>query len=136
MKTKVNALLVSLILLDASLTIVALFFPAFWIELINGVTLGDPLGLVGRLGGGWAAFFLLQLVALTRWRREPHWLAVVAGVRGTELFADWAFLYFAQSLTWFGKAALFLSPLVNALAAWYFLKAYRSYAASAVKASS
>ena len=125
MKTKINLILLLLFLLDAALYTVCLFFPEFWIQTMNGAAYIDTLGLVRRLGAGWAAFFLFQFIALFKWQEEPYWLVLVTGIRWTELFADWVYLYFAESITPFGKICFLLSPPVNLFAGWYLLSCYK-----------
>jgi len=125
MKLKINLLLFALLALDFCLSGLTLFDPGKWVQLMHGSTVADPLGLVPRMGAGWAAFFLIQLIAFLRWERRPDWLAVVAGVRFTELFCDWVYLYFADSISSFGRIGLALSPPVNLLAGWYLLRAFR-----------
>ena len=124
MKTKINAILLFLILLDLALSSVCLVRPGLWVQLIHGVPFEDTFGMVRRLGAVWAAFFLFQLIALFRWPRQNFWLVLVTGVRWTEVFSDWVYLGFAQYLTWFGKAGLFIAPPVNLLAGGYLLWAY------------
>ncbi|HTL11630.1 MAG TPA: hypothetical protein VL588_04040 [Bdellovibrionota bacterium] len=121
---KTDALLTALLLLDIGLTINAFLFPAHWFQLMHGVTGAvDPEGFLQRIGGSWAAFALFQAIALFRWRERPHWLAVVAGLRLSELFADWVLMAYARDLTILGKIGLGLSPPVNVFCAWYLLRA-------------
>jgi hypothetical protein len=61
----------------------------------------------------WAAFLLLQVIALVRWRRAPYWLALVAGVRLTELFSDLTTLAVAEKVTWFAWATLPVATISN-----------------------
>jgi len=91
---------------------------------MHGVPFQDSLGMVRRQGGVWAAFFLFQVIALFRWPKQTFWLVVVTGIRWTEIFSDWIYLGFADHLTGFGKAGLFVSPPVNLLAGWYLLRTY------------
>ncbi len=83
-----------------------------------------PQGLLRRTGAVWAAFTLLQFVALIRWQRYPHWLVLVAGVRLTEIFSDWTYLFFCSNITWFGRLALFVSPLGNLAFGWILLRTW------------
>ncbi len=125
MKTKINSLLIFLILLDLVLSTVCLIFPNFWVQTMHGIPAADPLGLIRRLGAVWAAFFLFQFIALFKWEQEPFWLVLVAGIRWTEIFSDWVYLYFADSITWFGTGGLLVSPPINALIGWYLISCYR-----------
>lgn len=120
-----NLLLVFLVLLDLVLSAVCLFFPEVWFRLFHGAPYIDPQGLLRRVGAVWAAFTLFQLIALLRWRRQPYWLPLVAGIRLTEVFSDWVYLWAAESITWFGFAGLLAAPPANVLFAWLLIRAYR-----------
>jgi hypothetical protein len=123
-KTKINAILLFLIFLDLALFGVCLVKPGLWVQLIHGVPFEDSFGMVRRLGAVWAAFFLFQVIALFRWKTEPYWLVLVAGIRWTEIFSDWVYAGFAEHLTWLGKVGLFAAPPVNLLAGGYLLWTY------------
>ena len=83
----------------------------------------------------WAAFALFQGIALFRWRSAPHWLALVAGVRFSDVFTDWAYLWFAANLTSFGRVGLFVDGPLNALFGWWLLRAYARTSVSASEAA-
>jgi len=125
MKSKVNLLLISLLLLDLALSSICLVSPSLWAKLIHGADFPDTLGLIRRLGGGWAAFFLIQGIALWKWPKDPAWLLIVVGIRWSELFADWFYFSYSPQLTWIGKIGLLASPPVNLLAGLFLLRAYR-----------
>jgi hypothetical protein len=117
----INLLLLFLIALDAGLSMVALAFPYLWFQLIHGEPYSDPQGLLRRTGAVWAAFTLLQGIAYVKWRVQPYWLVVVAGVRLTELFSDWTYAYFAQQVTWAGRIGLLLAPPANLACGWFLI---------------
>ncbi len=117
-----NSLLVALICLDVFYVIIVFFFPDSWYQFIHGIPYNDPQGLLRRTGAGWAAFALFHFITLLRWKEAPNWLAVSAGIRLTEIFTDWAYLYFSQDITWFGGISLFLAVPINALLGWYFFQ--------------
>ena len=119
-----TGLLVLLTALDLGYAITVFTSPGFWLEQTHGVDYGDPAGLLRRTGALWAAFALLQGVALFRWRAHPHWLMLVAGVRLTELFADWVYLGFADDVTTGAAIALTASPILNFVCAVVFYRAY------------
>jgi hypothetical protein len=125
-------LLLFLAILDIVLFTTCLFFPAAWFRVFHKAPYIDPQGLLRRTGALWAAFALLQLVALVRWRSQPYWLPLVAGVRLTEAFSDWVYLYAASSITWFGRASLLISPPADVLFAWFLLASYRRLTQSQV----
>lgn len=122
---RINTLLGALLVLDIVLSVVALFIPEFWSRVMHGVPYDDPQGLLRRTGATWVAFTLFQGIALARWRKEPFWLVVVAGLRWSEIITDWIYLYFCQDITLFGRLGLFVSPPVNILAGWYLIKSYQ-----------
>ena len=106
-------LLVFLVILDIVLSILAICYPETWFRQFHNAPYIDPQGLLIRTGALWAAFTLLQLVAVFRWEKEPWWLVLIAGVRLTELFSDWTYIYVAESLTTRGKLGLFIAPPGN-----------------------
>jgi hypothetical protein len=106
-------LLVFLVILDIVLSTIAICYPEAWFRIFHDAPYVDPQGLLRRTGALWAAFTLLQLIAVFRWEKEPWWLVLIAGVRLTELFSDWTYIYVAESLTTRGKLGLFIAPPGN-----------------------
>lgn len=123
----VKRLLLALIVLDVVFPLVIFPAPSLWIRLIHGTGAGDPLGLLHRLGAVWAAFAVWQIVAYLKWEREPGWLMVVAGIRWTEIWADWVYLAFADDATLLGTVALLGASPVNVLCGWLFYRSYLRY---------
>lgn len=123
-KKAVDGLLVLLILLDVVYDIVIFFSPETWFRVMHGAPYIDPEGLLRRTAAVWAAFVLWQTIALFKWKQHPHWLMLVAGIRWTEIFADWTYLYFAQHITMIGRVGLLAAGPVNLFCGWFF---YRSY---------
>jgi len=121
---RIDLLLLALVLLDIYLSAFTLFFPEAWFGAFHNAPYVDPQGLLRRTGAVWAAFTLFQFVALLRWRCQPYWLPLVAGIRLTEVFSDWVYVYFADSVTSYGLRNLLPAPLANALIAWYLIKSY------------
>lgn len=124
LRVTINLLLVFLVLLDIVLSTLCFFFPEAWFCLFHNAPYIDPQGLLRRTGAVWAAFALFQLIALLRWREQPYWLSLAAGIRLTEVFSDWVYLYTAESITLFGKIGLSIAPLANVLFAWILIKGY------------
>ena len=128
----VSGLLLGLALWDALLAVVALGLPDLWFQLFHGIPYVDPqgtpadlVGLLRRSGAVWAAFTLFQFIAFLRWRERPYWLAVVAGIRLTEVFSDWTYLFFADHhITWLGGLALLIAPPSNWLMGWFLVRSY------------
>lgn len=123
-KKLIRLLLVFLVVLDLVLSTTALLFPETWFRVFHGVQYVDPQGLLRRTGALWVAFTLLQSIALFKWEKQPYWLVLVAGVRLTELFSDWTYLYFAQNLTTYGRIGLMIAPPGNLIFGLYFIKSY------------
>jgi len=131
LKILTNLLLAGLVLLDIVLSVTCLFFPKAWFRWFHGVPYVDPQALLRRTGAVWAAFTVLQLIALLRWQTSPHWLVLVAGVRLTEIFSDWTYLFLCSNVTWFGRVALFISPPANLAFGWILLRIWTCVVRSA-----
>jgi hypothetical protein len=116
----VNLLLLALIALDIVFPTVIFFSPGTWTRLFHDMPPDDPMGLLHRLGAGWAAFAFWMTVALLRWERDPGWLMLVAGIRLTESWADWVYLGYAHHATLFGTVSLLGASPVNVLCGWLF----------------
>ncbi len=119
---QIDGYLLFLVVLDVTLSTVAFFFPQLWFDLFHGVPYVDPQGYLRRCAANWTAFALFQAIALARWRRSPHWLAVVAGIRLSDIFTDWTYLWFCQDITFFGRASLFVVSPANLWLGWQFLR--------------
>jgi hypothetical protein len=65
-------------------------------RVMRNVSYIDPQGLIRRTEAIWTAFTLLQVIAYIKWEEQFYWLVLIAGVRLTELFSDWTYLYLAQ----------------------------------------
>jgi hypothetical protein len=124
MKKLITPILVILILLDVVYVAIIFPHPEFWFKTLHGAPYVDPQGLLFRTGAVWASFALFQFIALIKWRKAPYWLMLVAGIRLTEVFADWVHLYYAQNMTSLGRMSLLAAPIVNGLTGWFFFRAY------------
>jgi hypothetical protein len=122
---RIQGLLVFLVLLDTTLVIWALGFPQLWFTAFHGIAIDDPQGFLRRCGANWAAFLLCQIIALVRWRRDPVWLAVVAGVRLSDIFTDVTLVLVAHDTTTFARLTLAPMSLGNLLFGLFLLRAYR-----------
>lgn len=125
-RTQVNALLLFLVALDVVLSAVALFWPDRWFAVMHGLPYLDPAGLLRRTGAVWAAFVMLQAIALLRWQNQPYWLPLIAGVRFTELFSDWVTIVVAKQMTLAGTILLAIAPPANLLFGLLLLSTYRA----------
>lgn len=113
-----------LIILDVILATVGFFLPEIWFYIFHGAPYIDPQGLLPRCAADWTAFALIQTLAFFRWKKHPVWLAMVAGVRLSDIFTDLAYLYFCNDITWFGKIALAGAGPGNLIVAVYLFYAY------------
>jgi hypothetical protein len=120
----INVLLILLIALDIVLSVLAILFPDTWFKIFHDQPYIDPQGLLRRTGAVWVAFTLLQAIAYIKWQQQPYWLVLVAGVRLTELFSDWAYLYFSRNTTWSGCVSLFVSPPANLVIGWFLIQSF------------
>lgn len=125
LRTSIYVLLVFLVILDIVLSTTCLLYPEKWFKMFHDAPYIDPQGLLKRTGAVWAAFTVLQLIAVFKWEKQPWWLVLIAGVRLTEIFSDWLYIYVSQSITTFGWIGLFVSPPSNLLFGWFLVHAYR-----------
>ena len=132
LRTFMYIFLAFLVILDVVLSATCLLYPEKWFQIFHNAPYIDPQGLLKRTGAVWVAFSLLQLIAFFRWEKSPWWLVLIAGVRLTELFSDWTYMYVAQSMTTWGKIGLFIAPPGNLVFGlfliWAYLKIIRSKA--------
>jgi hypothetical protein len=124
-RTLVKLLLLVLIVKDIILFTLCFWFPETWFKVFHGAPYVDPQGLLQRTGAVWLAFTLMQIVAFLRWEKQPFWLVVIAGVRWTEIFSDWVYIYVASSMTWFGRLGLFIAPPGNFVIGCFLIWVYQ-----------
>lgn len=129
---RVQRLLAFLILVDLTLCLVGFLQPALWFQVVHGVPVNDAQGYLRRAAAAWLSFLLIQIVAYRRFRREPLWLAVVAGVRLSDTLADWTHLLFAADVSALGYLCLLPASPVNLLAGVFLLRAADRFAPSVV----
>ena len=120
----IDILLIALIVFDLAVAVGAFLFPQLWYRILHDAAYVDPQGLLRRTGAIWAAFTVLQVLALPRWRTAPYWLVLVCGIRLSEMFADWTYLAFADHVTPFGTAALIVTLPANLLICWFLFATY------------
>jgi hypothetical protein len=124
---RVQGVLAGLVAFDVTLTTWAGAFPELWFRVFHGVPYdgADPEGFLRRCAANWAAFALMQAIALARWKRDAVWLAVVAGVRLSDVFTDATYVTVARDTTWFARAVLAPSSVMNVVLGVFLLRAYR-----------
>ena len=111
---------------DTVLFVMAWIAPDIWFRLFHAsVAAGLEIALLRRSVGQWAAFALAQAITLWRWRKEPAWLAVSAGVRFSDLFTDVSYIVAVPSLTTLGWVLLTPPPFLNLLGVVIMLAGYR-----------
>ncbi len=110
---------------DSVLFLMSWLAPDIWFRLFHTVTpTGLEIAFLRRSGGQWAAFALAQAITLWRWRKNPIWLPVTAGVRFSDLFTDISYILAAPSLTTFGWICLIPPPLLNLAGVVIMLRGY------------
>ena len=111
---------------DTVIFALAWLSPDIWFGLFHrGVPSGLENALLRRNAGQWAAFALAQAITLWRWRKDPAWLAVAAGVRFSDLFTDVSYIIAVPSLTMLGWILLVPPPFLNLVGVVIFLRGYR-----------
>jgi hypothetical protein len=111
---------------DTSIFLMAWFAPEVWFRSFHGIAPASlDVALLRRSAGQWAAFALAQAITLWRWKKDPVWLAVAAGVRFSDLFTDISYVLSVPSLTTFGRFCLFPPPLLNLVGVVIMLRGYR-----------
>ena len=119
----VRTVLGALLATDLVLTTIGYGFPGLWFAFVHGTPYDDPEGLLRRCAGNWFMFAILQAIALWRWKREPGWLAVISGVRFSDVLTDWSYLWFSTHMTWLGALGLFAAGPLNLLCGLYLWRA-------------
>ena len=111
---------------DTILCLMAWFAPGLWFKFFHASTpAGLDVAFLRRSAGQWAAFSLAQAITLWRWRRDPIWLVVTAGVRFSDLFTDVSYILAVPTLTWLGWALLVPPPALNLVGVVIMLLGYR-----------
>lgn len=110
---------------DTLLFLMSWFAPELWFRLFHGApATGLAIAFLRRSAGQWAAFALAQGITLWRWKKDPAWLAVAAGVRFSDLFTDISYILAVPSLTRLGWIFLLPPPLLNLLGVVIMLRGY------------
>src|ERR1700743_2124265 len=78
---------------DTLLFVVAWVAPDLWFRVFHhAFPIGFEVAFFRRSAGQWAAFALDQAITLWRWKKQPVWLAVEAGIRFSDLFTDVSYI--------------------------------------------
>lgn len=111
---------------DTLLFLMAWLAPDAWFSAFHRVApAGLEIALLRRSAGQWAAFAVAQAITLWRWRKNPVWLAVEAGVRFSDLFTDISYVLSVPSLTPLGWALLLPPPVLNVIGVVIMLRGYQ-----------
>ena len=125
LKTVICVYLWAALVEDTVLFLMAWLAPDVWFQAFHGVTAkGLETAFLRRSGGQWAAFSLAQAITLWRWRKNPVWLAVEAGVRFSDLFTDISYVVTVPSLTILGWVFLLPPPVLNFIGVVIMLRGY------------
>ena len=111
---------------DTVIFVLAWVAPDLWFRLFHdSVPAGLEVALLRRSAGQWAAFALAQAIALWCWRKRPEWLAVVAGIRFSDLFTDISYILAVPTLTRIGWILLLPPALLNLVGVVILLWGYK-----------
>ena len=100
--------------------------PDLWFRLFHeSMPAGLEVALLRRSAGQWAAFAVAQAITLWRWKTDPAWLALAAGVRFSDLFTDVSYMLAVPSLTTLGWLLLTPPAFLNLVGVAIFLKGHR-----------
>lgn len=111
---------------DTVIFVLAWVAPDLWFRLFHdSVPAGLEVALLRRSAGQWAAFALAQAIALWCWRKRPEWLAVVAGIRFSDLFTDISYILAVPTLTRLGWILLLPPALLNLVGVVIMLWGYK-----------
>jgi len=113
-----------LCLFDIALGISAVFFPHFYMKLIQPTASDDPAYLLQRTGTLWLCFAVCEGIAFFRYRRFPEWVLIVAALRLIDVPADLVYWLRDEALDTFGDFSLLFAPAYNSVAGvtlsvWY-----------------
>jgi hypothetical protein len=117
---------------DATIFVLAWLAPDVWFRLFHhALPAGLETALLRRAAGQWAAFAVVQAIALLRWRVQPAWFLVVAGLRASDLLTDLSYIAAVPSLTTLGWALLTPPAFLNAAFIVVMVLAWRQVGARA-----
>ncbi|HEY3457436.1 MAG TPA: hypothetical protein VGK64_22840 [Bryobacteraceae bacterium] len=121
---------------DTLLFLMAWLTPDLWFRVFHDTSpAGLEIAFLRRSAGQWAAFSVVQAITLWRWRKNPVWLAVEAGVRFSDLFTDISYVVAAPSLTALGWVLLLPPAALNLIGVVIMLRGYEQAQTRAGSAS-
>ena len=111
---------------DTFLFVMAWVAPEHWFRVFHAtVPAGLETAFLRRSAGQWAAFALAQAITLWRWKKDPIWLVITAGVRFSDLFTDISYVVAVPSLTTLGWVFLLPPPVLNLIGVVIMLRGYQ-----------
>ncbi len=111
---------------DTCLFVMAWVAPEHWFRVFHAtVPAGLEAAFLRRSAGQWAAFALAQAITLWRWKKDPIWLVITAGVRFSDLFTDISYVLAVPSLTTLGWVFLLPPPALNLIGVVIMLRGYQ-----------
>ncbi len=111
---------------DSALVLMAWMAPELWFQLFHDqAPTGLDVPFLRRSAGQWLAFALAQAIALWRYKKNPLWLPIVAGVRFSDLFTDVSYIVSVPTLTTLGWWVLVPPPFLNLAGVLILLAGYR-----------
>jgi hypothetical protein len=126
LKTLILVFLWGALVEDTLLCVMAWLAPDLWFRAFHGaLPAGLEIAFLRRSAGQWAAFALAQALTLWRWKRDPLWLVITAGVRFSDLLTDLSYVLSVPSLTKLGWALLLPPPVLNLVGVVILLRGYR-----------
>jgi hypothetical protein len=125
-ETLVAVSLGALMVFDVVIAVWAFGLPDLWFQLFHTdpAPSSEAVVLLRRCGANWTAFALFQGIAWWHWKSQPVWLAVVAGVRLSDIFTDPVYALVAGDGTWIATLGLPVVGVMNLAFGWFFLTAY------------
>ncbi len=116
---------------DTLLFFISWFAPDLWFRVFHhSLPVDLDVAFLRRSGGQWAAFALGQALTLWRWRKEPVWLPIAAGLRFSDLFTDICYILAVPSLTTVGWLLLLPPPILNLVGIVIFVRGYQQMRAA------
>ena len=123
-RTLTSVLLLVSTIGDLALAALAIVWPGLWFRVIHGAPRVDPEHMLTRIGVLWLTFAIFHLVAWFLWKSRPYWLAIVAGMPLSEIFADLSWMLAADHMTVLGRVVLSLAGPANLFLAIFFVRSY------------
>ncbi len=120
----IGLLLIAFFVFNLTRGFVGLVLPGRWYLWMHGRVGHDGTGLLARTAGIWLGMALVEGIVFYFWGQYPFLLAVFAGLRFSELFADWLYWGSSHQLTVPGQFVLLLLPPLQLFTGLYFTSVF------------